>query len=255
MKCERNRTPKTSCGLCCTKIVDFNVVYGKNHILKDINLHLHCGNLTAIIGPNGAGKTTLLKAILGQVRHTGQLKFVNPEDNNAANPTIGYVPQKLNFDAGTPVSVMDLFSSSLTNFPVWLRHKKKSRETAIESLTKVKAEHLINCKLGDLSGGELQRVLLALALNPIPDILLLDEPVSGIDERGLTLFYKLVSDLRLNYDLTIVLISHDLELVAKYANRIVLLNKEIKAYGNAIEVYNTEEFKEIFGEVWAKALS
>jgi ABC-type Mn/Zn transport systems, ATPase component len=239
-----------TCNLCCTKIEDFNVVFGSTEILKDINLHIHCGELTAIIGPNGAGKSTLLKAILGEIKHTGRLSFLDAHGNQTNYPTIGYVPQNIRFDAGSPISVMDLFIASQSNVPVWLRHVKEGRDKTMEALSRVHAGHLVKKRLGHLSGGEMQRVLLALALQPLPDLLLLDEPISGIDHSGMKLFYSLVSELREDYDLSIILISHDLSVVQKYADRVVLLNKVIECIGTPVEVFANPRFLETFGTLW-----
>lgn len=233
--------------LCCTKIEGFGVTIGKTEIFKDVNLHIHCGELTALIGPNGAGKSTLLKSILGEVSHTGKLNYFDAKGEHTGSPVIGYVPQYLNFDLSTPTSVMDLFMSCLTNSPAWLCSSKKLRARVLESLKRVKAEHLINRRIGALSGGELQRVLLALALDPVPDLLLLDEPVSGVDQNGLELFYEIVSDLRESNDLAIILISHDLSLVAKHADRVVLLNKTVVCNGSPEVVFNDEETRKVFG--------
>ncbi|MDP4180618.1 MAG: metal ABC transporter ATP-binding protein [Bacillota bacterium] len=253
MMIEKHKCDKcegTCCGLCCTKIEKFEVTIGKTKILHDVNIHIHCGELTAIIGPNGAGKSTLFKAILGEVKHGGELKYLDVKGVRSGNPLIGYVPQYLSFDLTTPTSVLDLFTASLTNIPTWLLRAKKIREKVSGCLSKVKAEHLIDRRLGALSGGELQRILLALALEPVPDILLLDEPVSGIDQNGLELFYNSVSELRENYDLSIILVSHDLELVSKYADRVVLLNGTVISSGTPKEVFNDEKTKKIFGMSW-----
>lgn len=239
-----------ACNLCCTKIEAFSVNFGKTEILKDINLHIHCGELTAIVGPNGAGKSTLLKAILGEIKHTGKLNFLDAAGKQTNYPTIGYVPQNMRFDAGSPISVLDLFIASQTNKPVWLGHAREARRKTLEALSRVHAEHLVKKRLGHLSGGELQRVLLALALEPVPELLLLDEPISGIDQRGMELFYGLVSELREEYDLSIILISHDLSLVQKYADRVVLLNKVIQCIGTPREVFANPKFAETFGAFW-----
>jgi len=129
---------------------------------------------------------------------------------------------------------------------------KNIRNKVKESLSKVKAEHLINRRIGALSGGELQRVLLALALDPIPDLLLLDEPVSGIDQNGLEVFYDTVSELRKEYDLSIILVSHDLDLVEKYADRVILLNGTVLCCGSPNEVFNNQITSKIFGMTWFK---
>ncbi|MGE5454938.1 MAG: metal ABC transporter ATP-binding protein [Methylocystaceae bacterium] len=229
------------CGLCCTTIENFGVKRGKEIILENINLHIHCGELTAVIGPNGAGKTTLLKAILGEIPHSGSLRYLNAHGERSNRPVVGYVPQRLDFDRSSPVSVLDLFAASLSSVPVWLRVGNKLRQRAITSLKRVHAAHLVHRRLGNLSGGELQRVLLALALEPIPDLLLLDEPGAGMDETGLHMFYRLVSGLREQYDLSIILVSHDLDLVSRYANRIVYLNRTVIKTGSPAEVLMTTE--------------
>lgn len=240
---------RQACGLCCTTIEDLRVVRGKNVILDGVNLHIHCGELTALIGPNGAGKSTLLKAILGDISHSGRLSYLNAIGGDSVKPVIGYVPQQLQFDPGSPLSVLDLFAAARSRRPVWLGAGKQMRAHAAHQLARVQAEQLLFRRLGDLSGGELQRVLLALALDPMPDLLLLDEPVSGVDQRGLELFYDLVSDLRRQNDLSIILVSHDLGLVARYADRVVFLNKFIKLVGTPHTVFNDPEVIKSFGLV------
>ncbi len=243
-------------GLCCTKIKDFGVTRGNKVILKNVNLHIHCGDLTAIIGSNGAGKSTLLKAILGEIPHTGELLFLDEKNVRTGRPLMGYVPQKLDFDNSSPVSVFDLFASAHSKMPVWFSHSKHLYKNAVESMNKVQAGYLIDRRLGMLSGGELQRVLLALALDPIPDLLLLDEPVSGIDQNGLKLFYETVSRIRMEYDLSIILVSHDLDLVAQYADRVVFLNnKTVECIGTPREVFNNPRVVEIFGIGWLDELN
>ncbi len=247
-KCPKNLDVSCGCALCCTKIQGVGVTHGNFEILKDVNIHIHCGELTAIIGPNGAGKSTLLKAILGEIPHTGNLTFLDANNEHANQPLIGYVPQKLDFDYSSPVSVYDLFAAAHTNRPVWFSHAKKIRERAQKSLARVQAEHLGQRRMGALSGGELQRVMLALALDPIPNLLLLDEPVSGIDRKGLKLFYQTVSELRKKYDLSIILVSHDLDLVAQHADRVVFLhNKTVVCSGTPEEVFHNEQVIEMFG--------
>ncbi|MCX7842123.1 MAG: metal ABC transporter ATP-binding protein [Clostridia bacterium] len=242
------------CGLCCTKIENFGVTLGRNQILKDVNLHIHCGELTALIGPNGAGKSTLLKAILGEVSHTGELKFMDAKGSRNGKPIVGYVPQSLNMDLSSPASVFDLFIASGSVMPAWLFATKGMRKRVVESLERVNASHLIDRRLGALSGGELQRVLLALSLDPMPQLLLLDEPVSGIDQNGMELFYNTVSELRENLDLTIILVSHDLDLVLKYADRVILLNKTVLCNGAPKEVFRDEKLVRTFGMSWYKSL-
>ena len=238
-----HKNARNSCGMCCTKIENLSVTAGQQKILTDINLHIHCGELTAVIGPNGAGKSTLLKAILGIMPHSGSILFTDADNNRTTRPRIGYVPQHLELDQSSPISVMDLFTISSSKFPSWLGARKSGREKAAALLREVSAEHLIDRKVGALSGGELQRVLLALALQNTPDILLLDEPVSGVDLNGMELFYKAIDDIRSRYDLTIILISHDFDMVKKFADRLVLLNQKVLSVGSVDTVLSSREFK------------
>ena len=212
-----------------------------------MSIGIRPGEIHGLIGENGAGKSTLLKALLGEVKHDGTLNFVGQNNNKYNQPIIGYVPQYLTFDKNTPISVLDLFVCCKTSIPAWLTPKKKIREQVLESLERVKVPHLIDRRLGALSGGELQRVLLALALDPIPNILLLDEPVSGVDQNGLELFYEILMDIKKNYDLSIILVSHDLDLVYKYSDRVALVNGTIVCSGTPKQVFNNPAAKKIFG--------
>lgn len=242
--------PEERSGLCCTKIEHLSVTLGSSKILRDVNLHIHCGELTAIIGPNGAGKSTLLKAILGEIKHTGKLSYLDEKGLHTDSPVIGYVPQHLSFDKTNPVSVYDLFVAAQSKAPAWLPIPYSQRKRVKKSLAVAKGEHLIDRTLGALSGGELQRVLLALALDPVPDLLLLDEPVSGIDQKGLELFYNMVSKLRSEFDLSIILVSHDLDLVSRYADRVILLNGSVLVSGTPDEVFSDSKTIKQFGLSW-----
>jgi zinc transport system ATP-binding protein len=248
------KTQSQACGLCCTKLEAFGVIIGKTEILRDVNLHIHCGELTALVGPNGAGKTTLLKAILGEVPHTGNLRFLDMKDNQTRKPVLGYVPQRLDYDPGAPISVLDLFSAGMAPRPVFLGHTRMQRRQAAVSLAVTGAEHLIERRLGDLSGGELQRVLLAQALEPSPDLLLMDEPVSGVDPHGRELFYNMVSKLRQHYDLSVILVSHDLSLVSRHADRVVFLDHTIQCEGTPEEVFTCEKILRAYGPVYRESI-
>lgn len=232
---------------CCTKIENFSVSFAGQNVLKNINIHLHCGELTAIIGPNGAGKSTLLKAILGEIRHGGKLKFCD-DHGNIVTPRIGYVPQNLFIEKNMPMSVSNLFEAFGKSIFWNIGKKNKNYISALNSLKIVNSEHLISKRLGNLSGGELQRVLLALAITPIPNLLLLDEPVSGVDRCGLVLFYDLLLKLKKNHDISIIVVSHDLKFVSKYADRVVLLKNEIHYIGTPDNILNDEKkISDFFG--------
>lgn len=241
-------------GACCTKIEDLGVTIGSATILEHVNLHLHCGQLIALIGPNGAGKTTLLRAMLGELPHTGTLHFMPVrKEAGEAKPRIGYVPQKLEMDSLSPISVRDLFAGATSRRPVWLGCRAGVSSEARRMLAIVGGEALIDKKLGALSCGELQRVMLALALTPIPEILLLDEPVSGVDQAGIELFYQMVSQFRKDFDLAILLISHDLPAVARFADRMIFLNRTILADGTPREVLARPVVRQTFGYDFSEA--
>ncbi len=236
------------CGQCCTHIDKISVTLDRNSIIDDVSLHLHCGELTTIVGPNGAGKSTLLRALLGEVSHTGVIHFhpvFSPGREDA--PAIGYVPQSLDFDHFSPFSVSDLFATSLSRFPVPFGSREGVRKSALTALENVEAGDLLDRKLGQLSGGELQRVLLALSLTPLPNLLLLDEPVSGIDLPGRELFYRTVSELRHKFDLSILMVSHDLAGIAPVSDRIVFLDRRVVCIGTPSEVLANRDFRHAFG--------
>ena len=240
---------KEACGLHCTKIENISVKLDGQDILKDVSFEIYCGELSMIIGKNGAGKSTLLKAILNEIKHTGKVEFFDMKKNKQEKIKIGYVPQSLNIERNMPTTVYDMFASYISNSPVWLRKDKKIYKIVSENLHKFGAEDLIEKKVGNLSGGELQRVLLSIATTPIPNLLILDEPVSGIDVNGIKEFYEMLSQLKDKYDMSIILVSHDLNLVKKFADKVILLDKKVLKEGTAEEVFSSKEFIKRFGEI------
>jgi len=236
-----------ACGLHCIQIKNISVKVGEQTIIENINLHIHCGKITVIIGKNGAGKSTLIKAILGEVKHDGIIEFNNLKNKTIMDLNIGYVPQFINMEKNTPMSVYDLFASYISNSPIFLHKSAKVYKRVQEQLSIFKAQDLIDKKACDLSGGELQRVLLSIAVTPVPNLLLLDEPVSGIDKNGMKLFYENIGKLKRNYDLAMIIVSHDLEFVKKYADYVILMDKTILKEGEPTEVLESKEFKDIFG--------
>ena len=236
-----------SCGLCRVEIENLSVKSRKDILLDNVNLEFHCGQLTALIGRNGAGKTTLLKAILGEKKYTGKIHYEKHDGKEMKNIIIGYVPQQLLFDKSMPVSVADFMMATKTKKPVWLGYSKQQKQNLKNRLQEMDCEHILDRKLGDLSGGELQRVLLTMAIDPMPDLLILDEPVSGVDATGLDLFYKKVTYLRNTYHIAVLLVSHDLALIRRYADKVVLLDKTVAEQGDAEDVFQTKAFQQTFG--------
>lgn len=235
------------CGLHCLKIERIGVTVDGETLLRDVSLHAHCGELTAVIGRNGAGKSTLLKAILGELPHTGKVDFSGHGGAPAAGkPRIGYVPQSLDLDRGSPATVCDLALAFTSAYPAFLPRNRRMERKLREHFARFRADTLLDRPAGRLSGGELQRVLLAVATLPMPDLLVLDEPVSGVDRAGLRDFYALLDDLKATADMVILLVSHDLDFVRKSADRVVLLDKTVLACGKPEEVFETPAFAAAF---------
>lgn len=246
------------CGLHCIKVNHLGVTLGQQAILEDINLHIHCGSMNVMIGKNGAGKSTLIRAILGDVKHTGNIEFKDRENGRIQKLKIGYVPQSLNVEKQTPISVYDMIAAYQSNVPVFLMKGRKVKEEILEHLKIFEADSLLDKQVCNLSGGELQRVLLSMAVMNSPNLLLLDEPVSGIDKNGMELFYKTIYELKEHYDLAVILISHDLDYVRRYADKVILLDKTVLKQGSVKEVFQSEEFAEVFQtgdgtKIWEEA--
>ena len=235
-----------ACGhACCLRVQDLSVKIGNNVIIEDVNLHVHCGEMVALIGPNGAGKSTLIKSILGQLPYDGVISFSVPGQRNR-KLKIGYVPQSPSFDPGDSISVADLFACCMSKRPAFLRQSKAMREKILMCLERVRSESLIDKRVGSLSGGELQRVLLALALEPLPNLLILDEPLSGVDVEGMETLMDMLDEIRQTYDLSILMITHDFSMLSRYADQVVLLNKRPLCQGTPFEVLNSDAFREAF---------
>ena len=235
-----------SCGhSCCLRVENLSVRIGGDCILSNVNLHVHCGELVALIGPNGAGKSTFLKAVLGQRDYEGVIAFSEP-GQRSKKPRIGYVPQSPAFDPSDPVSVADLFACCMSRRPAFLGLRKSMRALVLECLERVHGEELIDKRVGTLSGGELQRVLLALALVPMPNILILDEPLSGVDVEGMETLMDMLDEIRKNFDLSILMTTHDFSLLPRYANQVVLIDRGILIQGEPETVLHSAEFAQAF---------
>lgn len=230
---------------CCLRIQDLSVKIDGDAILSGVNLHVHCGEMVALIGPNGAGKSTLLKAILGQRDYDGVISFCVP-GQRSRKAKIGYVPQSPSFDPGDPVTVADLFACCMAKRPAFLGLSKPMREKVLCCLERVHGEELIDKRVGTLSGGELQRVLLALALEPLPNILLLDEPLSGVDVEGMETLMEMLDEIRQSYDLSILMTTHDFAMLPRYADQVVLIDHRIACQGTPIEVLGSDAFHKVF---------
>lgn len=232
-------------GSCCLRVDDLSVTLDEERILEHVSFHMHCGELIALIGPNRAGKSSLFKSILGQMPHTGSITFHTAQGTHI-KPRIGYVPQSPVFDKGDPVSVLDLFICASAKWPVFLPTPCALREQVRICLARVNGEALMDKPVGSLSGGELQRVLLAMALEPLPNILILDEPMSGVDMEGEQQLFLLLDDIRTRYDLSILLSTHDFGTL-HLMDKVLLLQKQLLKAGTPQEVISSPEFQALFG--------
>ena len=236
----------TGChGSCCLKVQDLTVIRGDDAILDHVNFHMHCGELIALIGPNGAGKSSLFKSILGQMSGaSGSISFQTATGEHL-KPRIGYVPQSPSFDRSDPVSVLDLFVASTSNWPIVLPIPKGLKDFVAQCLERVNGLELLHKQVGALSGGELQRVLLAMALEPVPNILILDEPLSGVDMDGERQLLALLDEIRTRYDLSILISTHDFNTLHKM-DKVILLKQKVLQMGTPEEVLASQEFQTLF---------
>jgi zinc transport system ATP-binding protein len=230
-------------------IADVSVALGGKPILKGLSAELPRGSITALIGLNGAGKSTLLRALVKEVPYSGRITFHCGHDHSRPSPEhVGYVPQKLRIEVNLPLTVYDLFGMALQRRPLFLGVGRRVRERTNELLRQVGAAHLLATPVEKLSGGELQRVLLALALEPRPELLLLDEPAAGIDFKEGEKFYDLIGDLNRHTGVTILLVSHELSMVSRLAHHVLCLEGgRIQCRGTPTEILQNEFLARTFG--------
>lgn len=229
---------------------DLHVELGGKPVLRGVSAELGAGKITALIGMNGSGKTTLLRAILKEVPYTGRIQFHCGHDHSRPAPQhVGYVPQKLRVDANLPLTVCDLLALALQRRPLFLGVSRRSVRLMEAMLKHVGASpELLGRQVDKLSGGELQRVLLALALHPQPELLLLDEPAAGIDFLSEEEFYQLLARLNRETGVTILLVSHDMSVVSQHAHHVLCLSDgRIQCEGPPQEIVTGEMLAQTFG--------
>ncbi|MBD5641432.1 MAG: metal ABC transporter ATP-binding protein, partial [Desulfovibrio sp.] len=210
---------------------DLSVSRNGRQILDGINAIAPCGSATVIIGPNGAGKTTLLRCLLDETSYAGEISFFLPDGQPCRKPVIGYVPQHLMTDSQMPLRVYEFLALAEEKKPLWLGCSPRSRQAGRRFLQMVGSEKLEKQRLGDLSGGELRRVLLASALSRRPDLLILDEAEAGVDYRGERMFWQLLDKTRKEFGFTLIMVSHNLPLAAHYASHVLCIKQRLLGEG------------------------
>ncbi|WOE77804.1 metal ABC transporter ATP-binding protein [Pseudomonas protegens] len=218
-----------------------SLTLGNTTILDRVTFQVQPGNVHALVGPNGGGKSSLIKTLLGQMPHQGQLRLQWP----GAPGTIGYVPQALEFDRGLPMTVDDFMAAMCQRRPAFLGLSRHYAQAIGEALERVGMQDKRKRRMGALSGGERQRVLLAQGLIPAPQLLVLDEPMSALDEAGIQVFERLLHDWR-QCGITLLWIEHDLEAVGRLADRVTGLNRRVLFDGPAQQTLTPERLLSLF---------
>lgn len=226
------------------EVENLSVAYGDAEVLQDVSLQIARGQFVCLIGPNGAGKSTLLKTIIGLVPALSGRVISHARQ-------IGYVPQQLPLDPDLPLTVAEFLSLRLTKTHWWFGPRRGSamRDQIESQLHEIGATHLIDRRLGRLSGGEFQRVLVAYALLNDPDLLLLDEPLTGVDIRGGLSFDGLLHHLHDHRHIAILMVSHDLHLVEHLSDIVFCINRDVCCHGNPREVLKPENLAKAYGHL------
>ncbi len=211
------------------KVSNLGVTLQGQPILENVNFAARKGETLAILGPNGAGKTMLFKALLNLVPHTGKIEW-------QGKVKIGYVPQEISVK-DIPISVKEFLSYG--NVP---------QKESVLSTVKLEGKGLWNKSLGFLSGGELRRVLIAWAITDNPNVLLLDEPTSGVDVGSEEPIFVMLNQLKTRNAITILLITHDIHIVREYSDNLLALNKCTTFFGESKDIADLSTQKQIYGE-------
>jgi ABC-type Mn2+/Zn2+ transport system ATPase subunit len=219
------------------EIKNLTVRYNDHVVLNELNFYVNVGEIVAIIGPNGSGKTTLLKAILGLTPHTGEVRIFG-KPLKLALDDIGYVPQRLDFDRSFPLTVKEFLGFLKVARRPW-------REEVLEESG---VNRFLDSRLGELSGGQLQRLLIAKAMLKEPRLLMLDEPTSGVDAAAEMTFFELIEHVNEEHAVTVMLISHEVQMVYKFATQILCLNKDLVCDGRPKDAITQEVLEKLYGK-------
>jgi len=226
--------------MTAVSVKNLSVRFGDHIVLDHLTFDIPEKSICAIIGPNGCGKTTLLKAILGLIPHTGETTIFNKRPKDARNE-LAYVPQRFTFDKTFPITIKEFLALEQ-------RPHVNVQENINAKLIEVGMSTSHKKLLGHLSGGQLQRILIAKALLNDPKILFLDEPAAGIDIKGERNFYELIKHLNEKHHVTVIIVSHEVDIVHKYASQVICLNKQMLCFGKPMEVLTEQTLKNLYDE-------
>jgi zinc transport system ATP-binding protein len=230
-------------------VEDLSLQLGGQVLFDEVSFVVDEGEIAMIIGPNGAGKTMLMRTMLNLLpARTGRVTIFGRSNHDLGpiQDRLGYMPQRLDFDRTFPITVAEVLLLRLKKSGFWLR-RGAQKERIREALSKVRGEKLLGRRIGQLSGGELQKVLLGYALLTDPELLLLDEPVAGVDVAGEETFYELIHNLKERENLTVVMVSHDLEMVYRYADQVLCLNRRLLCRGAPAHVLGHDVLEQTYG--------
>jgi zinc transport system ATP-binding protein len=234
------------------EVEDLSFSYDNHQVLKDINLPIHKGDYLGVIGPNGSGKTTLIRLILGLLKPSkGTIKLFGQDITKFKDKSkIGYVPQKLvNLDTNFPATVEEIVAMGL--YPrkgPFTFLNKTDKEKINHALEMVEISSLRNNLIGELSGGQQQRVFIARALSSDPEIIFLDEPTVGVDIKAQENFYLLLEKLNREFNLTLVLVTHDIDVVANEATELACINQTLVYHGSPKEFIKGDYLENLYGK-------
>lgn len=231
------------------EVEGLDVSLGGRRILHDIHLRIRRGEMVALIGPNGAGKTTLLRCLLGLIpSERGQIRLLGRDKLEEALPRMGYVPQRLALDTGLPLSVREFLALRRPETRGWFFQRNRTLDTAWpKRVAELGVVSLLDRPLGALSGGQLQRVLIAFSLLGEPELLILDEPTEGVDAPGEQTFYEILGDIHRRMGLTMILVSHDLSMVHRHATWVVAINGRLCCEGPPDTIIREDALREAYG--------
>ena len=225
------------------EIKNLTVKYPDVKALDNINFQVKEGDFLGIIGPNGAGKSTLFAAMLGlHTAYEGTIKFFGKDIRKSKDylKKIGYVPQKPVFERNFPVTVKEVVRMGL--------QKDTDADRIDEILQQLWIHELENKRIGELSGGQQQRVFIAKALVHKPTLMILDEPVTGIDQQSIELFYSILRELNSKQKITIIWSSHDLDAVNQLANHVACLNRTLFFHGESEDFFSNDDLVKQYSE-------